>query len=214
MVAGTIVFLAVRKVLRLIGLGPRPDANDVEIAVLRHQVAILRRQVVRPRYRPTDRLILASLSRLLPRERWAAFLVTPGTRRRCIRRRVLLRSAWWARVGGCVEGGWPCRWVSDRRSPGSGSHRRSSPWRCAGTCGTACRTAMSRSCWPNAASRSTTSRSTDGCSGSPRCSPTPPDPAGTHRATLTGRLGTEERPPGLIAAAGRRVWGATSGSGL
>jgi hypothetical protein len=76
---GTIVFLVVRKVLRLVGLGPRPDANDVEIAVLRHQLAILRRQVTRPRYRPTDRLILASLSRLLPRERWAAFLVTPNT---------------------------------------------------------------------------------------------------------------------------------------
>jgi putative transposase len=39
------MFLAVRNVLRLVGLGPRPDANDVEIAVLRHQLAILRRQV-------------------------------------------------------------------------------------------------------------------------------------------------------------------------
>lgn len=62
MVARTIVFLAVRNVLRLLGLGPPPDAKDVEIAVLRHQLAILRRQVARPRHQPTDRLILASLS--------------------------------------------------------------------------------------------------------------------------------------------------------
>jgi hypothetical protein len=61
--ARTIMFLAVRNVLRLVGLGPRPDANDVEIAVLRHQLAILRRQVVRPRYQPAGRLVLASLSR-------------------------------------------------------------------------------------------------------------------------------------------------------
>jgi hypothetical protein len=35
----------------------------------------------------------------------------------------------------------------------------------------------------NAASRSTTSRSTDGCSGSPHCWPTPPDSSVTHQAT-------------------------------
>ncbi len=56
------MFLAARNVLRLVGLGPRPDVADVEIAVLRHQLAILRRQVARPRYQPTDRLLLASLS--------------------------------------------------------------------------------------------------------------------------------------------------------
>jgi putative transposase len=91
-VAGTIVFLVVRRVLRLVGLGPRPDANDVELAVLRHQLAILRRQVTRPRYRPTDRLVLATLSRLLPRERWAAFLVTPNTLLRW--HRELVRRHW------------------------------------------------------------------------------------------------------------------------
>jgi len=91
-VAGTIVFLAVRRLLRLVGMGPRPDAPDVEIAVLRHQLAILRRQVARPRYRPADRLILATLSRLLPRERWAAFLVTPNTLLRW--HRELVRRRW------------------------------------------------------------------------------------------------------------------------
>ena len=75
----TLVFLVVRRVLGLVGLGPKPDDKDVEIAVLRHQLAVLHRQVGRPRYVPTDRLILATLARLLPRERWLAFLVTPAT---------------------------------------------------------------------------------------------------------------------------------------
>jgi putative transposase len=75
----TMVFLFVRRVLGLVGLGPKPDDKDVEIAVLRHQLAVVHRQVARPRYAPTDRLILATLARLLPRERWSAFLVTPAT---------------------------------------------------------------------------------------------------------------------------------------
>ncbi len=77
--ASTLVFLLVRRVLGLVGLGPKPDAKDVEIAVLRHQLAVLHRQVARPRYAPTDRLVLATLARMLPRERWSAFLVTPAT---------------------------------------------------------------------------------------------------------------------------------------
>src|SRR5437899_5033105 len=77
--ASTLVFLFVRRVLWLVNLGPKPDDKDVEIAVLRHQLAVLHRQVARPRYAPTDRLILATLARLLPRERWSAFLVTPAT---------------------------------------------------------------------------------------------------------------------------------------
>src|SRR5438445_13395780 len=87
----TIVFLVVRHVLRLVGLGPKPDDKDVEIAVLRHQLAVLRRQIARPRYVPTDRLILATLARLLTRERWSAFLVMPATllrwHRKLVRRR-------------------------------------------------------------------------------------------------------------------------------
>jgi hypothetical protein len=90
--ASTLIFLVVRHVLRLIGLGPTPDDKDVEIAVLHHQLAVLQRQVARPRYVPTDRLILATLARLLPRERWSAFLVTPATLLRW--HRELVRRRW------------------------------------------------------------------------------------------------------------------------
>jgi transposase InsO family protein len=59
----------------------RPESDkDIEIVVLRHQVKILERQLHgRLRYRPADRALLAGLSRLLPRGRWRAFLVTPET---------------------------------------------------------------------------------------------------------------------------------------
>jgi hypothetical protein len=73
----SLTFLLVRRLLGLLRLGPAPDQK--EIAVLRHQLAVLRRQVARPRYSPTDRAVLATLARLLSRERWGVFLVTPAT---------------------------------------------------------------------------------------------------------------------------------------
>ncbi|GAB2810455.1 hypothetical protein GCM10027176_13850 [Actinoallomurus bryophytorum] len=53
--------------------------NEVEILVLRHQLAVLRRQVAKVRTEPADRAVLALLSRLLSRGRWPAFFVTPAT---------------------------------------------------------------------------------------------------------------------------------------
>jgi DNA-directed RNA polymerase specialized sigma24 family protein len=48
--------------------------------MLRHENAVLRRQVGRVRYEPGDRLWLAALSRLVPRRRWGeVFMVTPAT---------------------------------------------------------------------------------------------------------------------------------------
>jgi putative transposase len=78
-VVGPVMLMVVRRLLGVLGCGPAPQAGVVEIAVLRHQLAVLRRQVPRPRYSLTDRMLLATLARLLPRERWAAFLVTPST---------------------------------------------------------------------------------------------------------------------------------------
>jgi putative transposase len=78
-VVRTVALMALRRLLGVLGLGPRPVANEVEIAVLRHQVAVLCRQVARPRYTPADRMLLAALARMLPRGRWAVFLVTPST---------------------------------------------------------------------------------------------------------------------------------------
>jgi putative transposase len=52
---------------------------------------VLRQQDPRPRLQPTDRAILATLSRLLPRARWSVFLVQTETllrwHRRMVRRR-------------------------------------------------------------------------------------------------------------------------------
>jgi hypothetical protein len=91
-VIGSIWLVLMRRVLGLLGIGPTPDAKDVEIAVLRHQLIVLRRQVARPSYTPSDRLVLAVLARLLPRDRWSAFLVTPATLLRW--HRELVRRRW------------------------------------------------------------------------------------------------------------------------
>jgi len=70
----------VRLVLQLVGLVVRGDrANEIEILVLRHQVAVLRRQIARLDLEPADRVVLAALSRLLTRPRWPTLFVTPAT---------------------------------------------------------------------------------------------------------------------------------------
>ena len=76
----SIVYATLRTLLGLVVLRARGDAaKDLEILVLRHEVAVLRRQVTRPRLEPQDRLLLAALSRLLPRQLRSCRIVTPAT---------------------------------------------------------------------------------------------------------------------------------------
>jgi hypothetical protein len=55
-------------------------AKDAEVLALRHENAVLRRQITRVRYEPADRIWLTALSQLIPRDRWRqVFAVTPTT---------------------------------------------------------------------------------------------------------------------------------------
>jgi Homeodomain-like domain len=74
------LYLAVRRVIELVALRTRSaEYKELEIVVLRHELAILRRQVARPILKPVDRAFLAAASRLLPRWRWSSFFITPET---------------------------------------------------------------------------------------------------------------------------------------
>ena len=82
-----------RHLLGLAVLRCRSDgANEVEILVLRHELTVLRRQVARPSCRPADRVFLAGLAGMLPRERWGSVFVRPETLRRWYR--LLLARKW------------------------------------------------------------------------------------------------------------------------
>src|SRR6059058_3676491 len=92
MVVPRFLYVVARRVLELALLRFRSRGyQELEIVVLRHELAILRRQVTRPELRDADRVLLAAASRILPRARWPAFLVTPATLLRWHRRLVARR---------------------------------------------------------------------------------------------------------------------------
>jgi putative transposase len=86
-------YLAFSAVLRLLVGGRRSEvAEDVELLVLRHQLAVLGRQERRPALRPADRAFLAALARVLPQRRRRGLIVTPQTLLRW--HRELVRGKW------------------------------------------------------------------------------------------------------------------------
>ncbi|MFB7715190.1 integrase core domain-containing protein [Streptomyces sp. NPDC056105] len=78
----SMLYKVARKLLSVPAVLLRRDTSkDAELLVLRHENAVLRRQIAGPvRYEPADRFWLAALSSLIPRRRWReVFAVTPGT---------------------------------------------------------------------------------------------------------------------------------------
>jgi len=99
-------YLTLRCLLQIVLLRSRSETSkELEIVVLRHELSVLRRQAARPKLRPSDRLLLAAASRLLPRSRWASFLVTPATLLRWHRRLVARRWTYAGRAGRPPIGG-------------------------------------------------------------------------------------------------------------
>jgi len=75
-----LIYQLVAKLLSWMVLRARSDAaNEIEILVLRHQLAVLQRRTPRPRFSWTDRAVIAALVRLLPARRRLGLLVTPST---------------------------------------------------------------------------------------------------------------------------------------
>ena len=74
------LYLVVRNLFALVWLLARSRrSKDLEILVLRHELAILRRQAARPKLTRADRALLAALSRSVPRAAWPSFPVKPET---------------------------------------------------------------------------------------------------------------------------------------
>jgi len=77
-----LVTLLSRQMFRLVLLVCRSSrSKDIELLVVRQEVAVLRRQVGRPKVRPEERIVLTVLQRLRPAAERMSLLVTPDTLR-------------------------------------------------------------------------------------------------------------------------------------
>jgi putative transposase len=88
-----LLYLLFCQVMRWLALLARSSATkNAELLMLRHEVAVLRRGVTRPRVNWADRAVLAGLARLLPRPSWHRLFVRPETLLRW--HRDLVRRRW------------------------------------------------------------------------------------------------------------------------
>jgi putative transposase len=79
-VGWSLAYLGLCRLLQLIVLLCRSErSKELEILLLRHELAILRRQPRRAPVRPVDRAIFAALARALPRSAWSGLSVSPST---------------------------------------------------------------------------------------------------------------------------------------
>jgi len=96
----SVLYIAFQRVLQVVFLLFRStEFKELEIVVLRHELAVLRREVGRPSFRSADRWFLAAASRMLPRVTWSSLLVTPATLLRWHRRLVAKRWTYERRPG-------------------------------------------------------------------------------------------------------------------
>jgi hypothetical protein len=68
----SLFYLVIRTLVRLIVIGDLRQrdehAKDLEILVLRHQLQVLQRTASAPKLRAIDRVLLAAVSRAIPRD--------------------------------------------------------------------------------------------------------------------------------------------------
>ena len=104
-----LIYQMFSKLLGWIVLRTRSDTTkDIEILVLRHQLAVLQRRTPRPQMSWTDRALIAALTRLLPARRRLGLLVTPATILRWHRQLITRR---WTTLWGATRRAW----VADQR---------------------------------------------------------------------------------------------------
>ena len=121
-----LLYLLMVRLFAWVALLARSGASkDVEILVLRHEIAVLRRQVARPKPDWADRAVIAALARLLPRSLRLHRIVTPGTllawHRRIVKKQVDLSGCHRAPAG---PGGDPSAGPAAGQANPRWGHRR------------------------------------------------------------------------------------------